>query len=76
MKSGTIINKIISQIDSHSESMKQLLEELGESLDKENLKLKEDTCKKIAQSFDLDVDQVLKKIIKKKKKDQLIELNY
>ena len=63
------INKIISQIDAHAEAMKALLEELDESLDRENLKLKEDVCKKIAQSFDLDVEQVLKKILKKKKKD-------
>ena len=69
MKSGTIINKIISQIDSYGEAMKILLAELEESLDKENLKLKEDLSKKIALSFNLDVDQVLKKIIKKKKKD-------
>jgi hypothetical protein len=68
MKSGTIINKIISQIDSHAEAMKALLEELDESLEKENSKLKEDLAKKIATSFNLDVEQVLKKIIKKKKK--------
>ncbi len=68
MKSGTIINKIIAQIDSHAEAMKGLLGELEESLDKENLKLKEDIAKKIATSFSLDVDLVLKKIIKRKKK--------
>jgi hypothetical protein len=68
MKSGTIINKIISQIDSHAEAMKALLGELEDSLEKENLKLKEDIAKKIASSFSLDLDQVLKKIIKRKKK--------
>ncbi len=68
MKSGTIINKIIAQIDSHAEAMKGLLGELEESLEKENGKLKEDLAKKIATSFSLDVDQVLKKIIKRKKK--------
>lgn len=68
MKSGTIINKIISQIDSHAEAMKGLLGELEESLDKENVKLKEDLAKKIAAGFNLDLDQVLKKIIKRKKK--------
>jgi hypothetical protein len=73
MKSGTIINKIISQIDSHAEAMKALLEELEESLEKENGKLKEDLANKIALSFNLDVDQVLKKIIKRKKKS--IEAN-
>jgi hypothetical protein len=69
MKSGTIINKIIGQIDSHAEAMKALLGELEESLQKENIKMKEDLAKKIAQSFNLDLDQVLKKVIKKKKKD-------
>lgn len=69
MKSGTIINKIIGQIDSHSEAMKALLEELEEALDRENTKLKEDLAKKIAQSFNLDVEHVLKKVLKKKKKD-------
>lgn len=69
MKSGTIINKIIGQIDSHAEAMKGLLGELEESLNRENLKMKEDLAKKIAQSFNLDVDQVLKKVIKRKKKD-------
>lgn len=69
MKSGTIINKIIAQIDSHADAMKALLGELEESLDRENLKLKEDLAKKIAQSFNLDVEQVLKKVLKKKKKD-------
>ncbi len=68
MKSGTIINKIISQIDSHAEAMKGLLGELEESLEKENCKLKEDLAKKIATSFNLDLEQVLKKIIKRKKK--------
>jgi len=68
MKSGTIINKIIAQIDSHAETMKELLVELEESLDKENIKLKEDLAKKIASSFNLDLDQVLKKIVKRKKK--------
>jgi hypothetical protein len=69
MKSGTIINKIIAQIDLHAEAMKGLLGELEESLQKENTKMKEDLAKKIAQSFNLDVDQVLKKVMKKKKKD-------
>jgi len=68
MKSGTIINKIIAQIDSHAQTMKELLVELEESLDKENIKLKEDLAKKIASSFNLDLDQVLKKIVKRKKK--------
>jgi hypothetical protein len=68
MKSGTIINKIITQIDSHAEAMKVLLGELEDSLEKENLKLKEDLAKKIASSFNLDIEQVLKKIIKRKKK--------
>ena len=67
MKPGTIIHKIISLIDSHAELMKNLLEELEESLDKENMKIKEEVGKKIANSFNLDIDQVLKKIIKKKK---------
>jgi len=69
MKSGTIINKIIGQIDSHAEAMKELLGELEESLQKENIKMKEELAKKIAQSFNLDLEQVLKKIMKKKKKD-------
>ena len=69
MKSGTIINKIIGQIDSHAEAMKALLGELEESLQRENIKMKEDLAKKIAQSFNLDVEQVLKKVMKKKKKD-------
>jgi len=61
MKSGTIINKIISQIDSHAEAMKALIGELEESLEKENCKLKEDLAKKIATNFNLDIEQVLKK---------------
>ncbi len=71
MKSGTILNKIITQIDSHAEAMKALLIELEESLDRENVKLKEELAKKIAQSFNLDVEQVLKKVLKKKKKDSI-----
>ena len=67
MKSETIIKKIITQIDANAEAMKNLLIELEESLEKENLKLKEEVGKKISTSFNLDVDQVLKKIIKKKK---------
>ena len=67
MKSETIIKKIITQIDANAEAMKNLLIELEESLDKENLKLKEDIGKKIATSFNLDTSQVLKKIIRKKK---------
>lgn len=66
MKPGTIINKIITQLDSHNEIIKNLLQELEESLEKENTKLKEDICKKIAASFELDTAQVLKKIIRKK----------
>jgi hypothetical protein len=69
MKSGTIINKIITQIDAHAEIMKNLLSELDDSLEKENNKLKEDIAKKIATSFDLDFEQVLKKVIKRKKKN-------
>jgi len=49
--------------------MKELLGELEESLQKENVKMKEEISKKIALSFNLDLDQVLKKIMKKKKKD-------
>ena len=67
MKSETIIKKIITQIDANAEAMKNLLIELEESLEKENLKLKEEVSKKISISFNLDLDQVLKKIIKKKK---------
>jgi hypothetical protein len=67
MKSETIIKKIITQIDANAEAMKNLLIELEESLDKENLKLKEDIGKKIATAFNLDTSQVLKKIIRKKK---------
>jgi molybdopterin synthase catalytic subunit len=67
MKSETIIKKIINQIDSNAEMMKNLLLELEESLEKENIKLKEDISKKISVSFDLELNQVLKKIIKKKK---------
>jgi len=67
MKSETIIKKIITQIDANAEAMKNLLIELEESLEKENLKLKEDIGKKIATAFNLDTSQVLKKIIRKKK---------
>jgi hypothetical protein len=67
MKSETIIKKIITQIDANAQAMKNLLIELEESLDKENLKLKEDIGKKIAIAFNLDTSQVLKKIIRKKK---------
>ena len=73
MKSETIIKKIITQIDANAEAMKNLLIELEESLDKENLKLKEDIGKKIATAFDLDTNQVLKKIIRKKKNSLDIE---
>ena len=73
MKSETIIKKIITQIDANAEAMKNLLIELEESLDKENLKLKEDIGKKIATAFDLDTNQVLKKIIRKKKNGSDIE---
>lgn len=73
MKSETIIKKIITQIDANAEAMKNLLIELEESLDKENLKLKEDIGKKIATAFDLDTSQVLKKIIRKKKNGSDIE---
>ena len=67
MKSETILKKIVTQIDANAEAMKNLLIELEESLEKENLKLKEDIGKKIATAFDLDTNQVLKKIIRKKK---------
>ena len=67
MKSETIIKKIITQIDLNAESMKSLLIELEDSLEKENLKLKEDIGKKISLAFNLDSAQVLKKIIRKKK---------
>jgi hypothetical protein len=73
MKSETIIKKIITQIDANAEAMKNLLIELEESLDKENLKLKEDIGKKIATSFNLDTSQVLKKIIRKKKNGSEVE---
>ena len=73
MKSETIIKKIITQIDANAEAMKNLLIELEESLDKENLKLKEDIGKKIATAFDLDTNQVLKNIIRKKKNGSDIE---
>ena len=73
MKSETIIKKIITQIDANAEAMKNLLIELEESLDKENLKLKEDIGKKIATAFDLDTNQVLKKIIRKKKNGSDVE---
>ena len=73
MKSETIIKKIITQIDANAEAMKNLLIELEESLEKENLKLKEDIGKKIATAFDLDTNQVLKKIIRKKKNGSDIE---
>lgn len=73
MKSETIIKKIITQIDANAEVMKNLLIELEESLDKENLKLKEDIGKKIATAFDLDASQVLKKIIRKKKNGLEVE---
>jgi len=71
MKSETIIKKIINQIDLHAESMKSLLIELDESLEKEHVKLKEEISKKIATSFNLDSEQVLKKILKKKKNNSL-----
>jgi len=74
MKSETIIKKIITQIDANAESMKNLLIELEESLDKENLKLKEDIGKKIATAFNLDTSQVLKKIIRKKKNGSEVEI--
>lgn len=67
MKSETIIKKIITQIDANADAMKNLLIELEESLDKENIKLKEEVGKKISTSFNLDLAQVLKKIIRKKK---------
>ncbi len=73
MKSDKIINKIINQIDTHAEIMKNLLFELDESLEKEENKLKEDVAKKIASSFNLDIDQVLKKVIKRKKKSVELE---
>ena len=73
MKSETIIKKIITQIDANAEAMKNLLIELEESLDKENLKLKEDIGKKIATAFNLDTSQVLKKIIRKKKNGSDVE---
>jgi hypothetical protein len=74
MKSETIIKKIITQIDANAEAMKNLLIELEESLDKENLKLKEDIGKKIATAFNLDTSQVLKKIIRKKKNGLDVEV--
>lgn len=74
MKSETIIKKIITQIDANAEAMKNLLIELEESLEKENLKLKEDIGKKIATAFNLDTNQVLKKIIRKKKNGSDIEI--
>jgi energy-converting hydrogenase A subunit M len=74
MKSETIIKKIINQIDANAEIMKSLLEELDDSLDKENFKLKEDIAKKISSTFNLDLNQVLKKIIKKKKNMTNLEL--
>ena len=74
MKSETIIKKIINQIDANAEIMKGLLEELDDSLNKENIKLKEDIAKKISLSFNLDLNQVLKKIIKKKKNNNDTEL--
>jgi hypothetical protein len=67
MKSETIIKKIITQIDANADAMKNLLIELEESLEKENIKLKEEVGKKISTSFNLDLAQVLKKIIRKKK---------
>ena len=66
MKSETVIRKIIAQIETYSTNMTKLLEELDESVKKENIKLKEDVAKKIATSFDLDLEQVLQKVIKKK----------
>jgi len=75
MKSETIIKKIINQIDSNAEMRKNLLLELEESLEKENIKLKEDISKKISTSFDLELNQVLKKIIKKKKNTSGVEIN-
>lgn len=68
MKSTTIITKLINQIDLYAENMKQLLRELDESIDNEKIKLKEEVAKKIASSFDLDIELIKKKIIKKKKK--------
>jgi len=75
MKSETIIKKIINQIDSNAEMMKNLLLELEESLEKENMKLKEDISKKISASFDLELNQVLKKVIKKKKNTSGSDIN-
>jgi hypothetical protein len=69
MKTSTIINKIITQIETHAEIMKNLLSELDESCEKENIKIKHSVAKKIATSFDLDIEQVLKKVIKRKKKN-------
>ena len=67
MKSGTILRKILEQIDAHSESIKQLLIELEEAHEKENIKCKDEIAKKIASSFNLELEQVLKKITKKNK---------
>ena len=67
MKSGTILLKIFERIDAHSDAIKQLLLELEEAHEKENIKCKDEIAKKIASSFNLELEQVLKKITKKNK---------
>jgi hypothetical protein len=74
MKTTTIINKIINQINSNAEILKSLLLDLELSLSKEDNKIKETTCKKIANLYDLPFEEVLKKIIKKKKNKENLDL--
>lgn len=73
MKSGTILRKILDQIDSNAEIMKQLFLELEEAHEKESIKSKDDIAKKIASSFNLELEQVLKKITKKNKSKNLTD---
>lgn len=73
MKSGTILRKIFDQIDAHSDALKQLLLELEEAHEKENIKSKEEIAKKISGTFNLELEQVLKKIIKKNKNKNSVE---
>ena len=73
MKSGTILQKLLAQIDANAEATKQLLLELEEAHEKENIKCKDEIAKKVASSFNLELEQVLKKITKKNKNKNLTD---